>query len=286
MNFFQKLSEPYGYDTSYRSFLRVAVIISAFVFGLLFVFKPFGMDVIQAEKILPITLGYSMVTFSIMHLNWLLFQMFGFKEENWVIWKEIIWSLWNFGTIAIGNWTYNLFLFGDHFNVQNFAAIFFITIAVGSIPLTLVIFLSQIRRLKKNLAEAQQMNSQFQVKKEGSQKDEDLIEFVAENGKDRLEVNLNDLLFLESTNNYVDLYIRIEHGFDRQVMRNSMKRMEETLQGHPSFFRCHRTYVVNLDCVENISGNSAGYSLNIGGTDLNVPVSRQKVEEFRALIRP
>lgn len=286
MNFFQKLNEAYGFDSSYRSFLRVAVIISAFVFGLLFVFKPFGMDGIQSENILSITLGYAMVTFSIMHLNWLLFQMFGFKEENWVIWKEILWSLWNFGTIAIGNWTYNLFLFGDQFSLQNFAAIFFITIAVGSIPLTLVIFLSQIRRLKKNLAEAQRMNSQFQVKKEGSQKDEDLVEFVAENGKDRLEVHLKDLLFLESANNYVDLFIRREQGFERQVMRNSMKRMEETLQGHPSFFRCHRTYIVNLDCVENISGNSAGYKLNIVGTDLNVPVSRQKVEEFRALIRP
>lgn len=67
--------------------------------------------------------------------------------------------------------------------------------------------------------------------------------------KDRLtRIFLNDILWAEADDYYCKL-ITTEKEF---LITQTLKQLEESLSNHPAFFRVHRSYLVNLDKVEEI----------------------------------
>ena len=59
-----------------------------------------------------------------------------------------------------------------------------------------------------------------------------------------------------------------------RMLRTTLKKMEDALAEHSQFFRCHRTYLVNLEKVQRVSGNAQGYRLHLEALEETVPVSR------------
>jgi DNA-binding LytR/AlgR family response regulator len=46
------------------------------------------------------------------------------------------------------------------------------------------------------------------------------------------------------------------------------------------FYRCHRSYLVNLNYIRHISGNATGYKLHLEGVNDLIPVSRNLNNEI------
>ena len=67
------------------------------------------------------------------------------------------------------------------------------------------------------------------------------------------------------------------------MIRSSLKRLEEQLP-YPEMYRCHRTYIVQLRNVENVSGNSQGYRLHLKHLPHSIPVSRNAGKEVHLRI--
>lgn len=104
-----------------------------------------------------------------------------------------------------------------------------------------------------------------------------LLHFASDNGKDQLAVALDDLLYLESQDNYVAVN-RMEGGMRRSsLIRSSLKRLEDSLQ-EPLLLRCHRSFIVNLGRVRGCQGNRHGLKLAVEGADKPLPVSRGYTE--------
>jgi DNA-binding LytR/AlgR family response regulator len=61
--------------------------------------------------------------------------------------------------------------------------------------------------------------------------------------------------------------------------------MDALCNGHASFFRCHRSYIVNMDKVTKVKGNSQGYRLCFNELHDTVPVARKMNEELKRKIR-
>lgn len=70
------------------------------------------------------------------------------------------------------------------------------------------------------------------------------------------------------------------------MLRSTLRRMEDALASWPQFFRCHRTYLVNLDKVAHVSGNAQGYRLHLEGLDDTIPVSRNLNDIVDAKFKP
>jgi two-component system, LytTR family, response regulator len=98
--------------------------------------------------------------------------------------------------------------------------------------------------------------------------------FFVNTGHQIVKVRFQDILFIESLREYV----RIHTGDARIVARLSLQKLEETLPRH-SFFRIHRTYIININHLRKIEGNL----VFIGAEQL--PVSKGKREEFLQFIR-
>ena len=100
-----------------------------------------------------------------------------------------------------------------------------------------------------------------------------LLHFASDNGKDQVSVALDDLLYLESQDNYVAV-TWVQGGARRaSLIRSSLKRLEEALD-EPLLLRCHRSFIVNLGRVRGCQGNRHGLKLTLEGADREVPVSR------------
>ncbi len=100
-----------------------------------------------------------------------------------------------------------------------------------------------------------------------------LVHFSSDNGKDQVSVALDDLLYLESQDNYVAV-TWVEGGARRaSLIRSSLKRLEDILD-EPLLVRCHRSFIVNLARVRGCRGNRHGLKLTLEGADRTVPVSR------------
>jgi DNA-binding LytR/AlgR family response regulator len=105
--------------------------------------------------------------------------------------------------------------------------------------------------------------------------DNDLLVLTAENGKDTLQLTRTGLLAIESSDNYCTVFYMKNGQLAKELIRSSLSRLEHQLGEGTPFARCHRSYVVNLDRVERVSGNAQGYKLHLLNGQVVVPVARK-----------
>ncbi|HLP94544.1 MAG TPA: LytTR family DNA-binding domain-containing protein, partial [Saprospiraceae bacterium] len=107
------------------------------------------------------------------------------------------------------------------------------------------------------------------------------VVLLGENQQERLAIDAADIAFLEAQDNYVQVHYLENGAHKSKLLRATLRKMEESLAEFPAFFRCHRTYLVNFDRVEKVSGNAQGYRLHLTGFAETVPVSRSLNEEVK-----
>jgi hypothetical protein len=100
--------------------------------------------------------------------------------------------------------------------------------------------------------------------------------------QDDFSLDIDQLLFAKADGNYIELTKSNENKITTEVKRISLTQFETQIIDYPHFFRCHRTYLVNMFKIEKISGNSQGYLLSFHETDLKIPVSRKQIESFNS----
>lgn len=111
------------------------------------------------------------------------------------------------------------------------------------------------------------------------------INFNDENGETRLALKLDDLLYLEASENYVTIHFLDHTQPNRMLLRNSMKRMEQQLAGYP-IVRCHRSYMVNVNRIKLAKKTKSGMVLELAASNpVRLPVSDTYKEEVERKLR-
>jgi hypothetical protein len=263
--------QPYPHrHQSLRQWTLIALGVGVFVGLFLNIFQPFGSDDWQDPTKPYVLAGYGAVTFICLMLVKLLIPTFfkqWYAEEGWTIAKEIGWTLLIIILITLGNMVYGNIIFGWSFNLSSLLAWLGITGAVGIMPATVVTMINYAQLVRKYDA------NQLQVPTLSMPIATSTVDLVAENEKDRLTIDLTDLLFIESADNYSEVVFLTDKKAQKTLLRGSLSHMEEQLT-HP-IVRCHRSYIVNLRQVERISGNAQGYKLHLHDWPAPIPVARR-----------
>ena len=97
-------------------------------------------------------------------------------------------------------------------------------------------------------------------------------------------LQISHLLYIEAVGNYVKVCHLRNDQVRTDMLRATMKQMEETLQGYPMIVRCHRAFLVNLGQVEQIVSHSGSTQLLIKHCHESLPVSRSNMAQVRAAI--
>lgn len=108
-----------------------------------------------------------------------------------------------------------------------------------------------------------------------------LIAFPDEKGDLKISVMLENLLYIESADNYATIFYLNKSGVSKFLLRNSLKWMEEHLTKDTPLIRCHRSYIVNMDKVKILKKIKGGIVLELDeGRTPDIPVSKTYYESF------
>ena len=98
-------------------------------------------------------------------------------------------------------------------------------------------------------------------------------------------LQISNLLFIEAVGNYVKVSHLRDGRVHTDMLRATMKQMEDTLHGYPMIVRCHRAFLVNLGHVEQIVSHSGTTQLLIKHCHESLPVSRSNMAQVKAAIK-
>ena len=185
--------------------------------------------------------------------------------------------------IALGNWLYMAGIGFTSFSPYSAFLFFLNTFLVGAFPLTISVIITEMRLLKLHSQASEAVNNQLRQPLPPKE-ETNLIQINNEEGKTVLQLSPSDLIYIASADNYVEVHYLEQDQSRKQLIRSSLRRVESQLADQPQMLRCHRSYLVNLDLLQNSEGNSAGLRVDLRGTSRTIPVSRSYVPRVREAI--
>jgi DNA-binding LytR/AlgR family response regulator len=108
-------------------------------------------------------------------------------------------------------------------------------------------------------------------------KEEKEIEIFSSSKTNSLIVAPNNIISIQSADNYIEIYYLNRDIPEKKLIRNTLKDIELQLTKFKNIIRCHRTCLVNVHFIDKISRNSTGYYLKISEINKEFSVSRQYV---------
>ena len=287
--------------------ITTRIISTTFIVVALAVFKPFGLDAWQWQAYVHLValgvIGFFICMLTDIILKYVVKMPRSFKKGvEYIIRRNLWFQLINTPLVALGICLYRHFVLsdrveGNQLSVVNFLETFVI-IAFCSFAIGLYWrFKYRSKYLAMELEETRLLNEE--LKKIQSEKpsekpflqapestDSQCQEFtLTGTTNESVALHISDLLFIEAVGNYV----KVNHLRDGQVhtdmLRATMKQMEEMLQGYPMIVRCHRAFLVNLSQVEQITSHSGSTQLLIKHSHESLPVSRSNMAQVKAAIK-
>ena len=97
-----------------------------------------------------------------------------------------------------------------------------------------------------------------------------------ENKQENFKLEANNLIYIQAADNYLEIIFLENKVLSKKLIRNTLKSISELIEkDFPQFFRCHKSYLINLHQVKHLSGNAQGYKLYLFYGNEPIPVSRQ-----------
>lgn len=107
-----------------------------------------------------------------------------------------------------------------------------------------------------------------------------VVQFKDEKGEIRLSVKLENVIWIESDDNYVHIKYQNQGKMLDYLLRNSLKRLADDLKD-TTIFRCHRKYMVNFDHAVALRKGGVGLVLELDTQPMvEIPVTDTYKEDI------
>jgi hypothetical protein len=104
-----------------------------------------------------------------------------------------------------------------------------------------------------------------------------MIPFYDDKGILKFSIKKENLLYLESAENYVNICYLNKGKVSKYLLRDTLKKLEENFSG-TEIIRCHRYYIVNFEKVKVIRKDRDGLKLEFDNPSVtDIPVSKTYV---------
>jgi hypothetical protein len=278
------LGRPFPFEEEWRKRWYYPWVGGGIVCLFLFVFRPFGL---QSERFNDVQafwagIAYGLVTVvavTIWEISIRFFPKY-FNEKNWTVGREIIATLLMLTLIAIGNMLYSHWQFKSPISLWILLNWWLVTSLVGIFPTMLGVFWKQVHLTRRYAAEAKSVTAHLHPSAPQHPNTEIILR--GDNQGEQIQLLVYDLLYVEASDNYVTVVYRTGSETRQYILRSTLRKIAGMTLDHPQIFRCHRTYIVNLDQVQQLSGNAQGLRLHIKGSDTLIPVSRTLNTEIKS----
>lgn len=161
--------------------------------------------------------------------------------------------------------------------VERFISLLFITLLVLAIPYSLSWLWLSLKDKRTKLDNLTMNTSREFMERQ-------MITFRDETEKMRFSIKSSDILFVESTDNYVTVHTNDEGKLKKVMLRNTMKRLEKELEG-TLIQRCHRSYMVNFENIKQVKLISTNLYIYLDfPEEIRLPVSKSYAEHVHEFL--
>ena len=275
--------------------ITTRIISTTFMVVALAVFKPFGLDAWQWQAYVHLValgvIGFTICMMTDVILKYVVKMPRSFKKGvEYIIRRNLWFQLINTPLVALGICLYRHFVLSDRVEGNQLSIVNFletlVIIAFCSFAIGLYWrFKYRSKYLAMELEEIRELNEKLTTPLPHREGVGESLLLLRGTTNESVTLQISHLLFIEAVGNYV----KVNHLRDGQVhtdmLRATMKQMEETLQDYPMIVRCHRAFLVNLGQVEQIVSHSGSTQLLIKHCHESLPVSRSNMAQIKAAIK-
>jgi hypothetical protein len=280
------LNRPYPFSFQPSRRIKQIVPIALCVFLFLILFKPFGLGnhpnyiLFSAFMSTSGTIAGLITTVLIPFL----FPQY-FNEDKWTIKRNLVWvACINLIFATLMFFALNFFLIYTYssyqeFTFKNYLWWAYLQLLFG-VPLGIIINLvNQYYLLKKHLKIASHINHSMEIKNEHVTQSQIVFEV---DKYTKVNVDMHSLVFIEALGNYLNVTYE-NNGIKKITIRETINNIEQKMSPANIMYKPHRSYLVNLHYIHRITGDAQGLKIHFRNINHVVPVSRNKIKEFRKL---
>lgn len=235
------------------------------------IFKPFNIENDQLWYYNLIVFGLGLLfSLAIYLMEFVIPSLFKHSFLKWNLLKAILWYSWVILFVSGVMFLAKSFLAG--FNDFTFLEYVYVIGRVAAISLIVSFFaLGIINYVNKKRIALLSSKETYTLKAPNAQ---------------TIRINLNEVLYIVSDDNYVDIHLLINNERSKQVFRSSLKNIESQIINPISpIYKCHRRYLVNINYFHIKINKSRSTIISPKGFDDEIPVSTKYQTQIRELLQ-
>lgn len=268
---------------------KIFFIVIGLVFSLLFFFKPFSLDRLLTKNQLIIDIGCSVMAGLGYVISVSIFMPF--KREKWTVFMEFITVLTAFFLSWLLIYFYLDLCFKNHlpkpFYIDEtivipqglFYKTLFYTLGTGTFVYLLLFMYNRFVFYKEN------PNSENNLKYKVTSKNRKDLKLIGKNKNEHLIIDNKNFILAKSEGHYIKIYYLMEKNLKSYIIRNTMKNIELVTSNYHNIYRCHKSFLLNLNYVKSIIGNSNKSHIYTEFYPEKIPISKEKISYLKEVLK-
>jgi hypothetical protein len=267
-----------SYLNEKQNIVRLILFTSFFALVFINIYSPFGADRwFNVTRLQFFTYSSLIILTGVLVVVISRLIMYHVSKRNTIlIWHYLVWIFAEVLSMALAYAIFEKFLLDD-------ARLFTVLVKISTRNTALVLLLpysvswlyfswrdkkEQIERLAEGPAHPSNTRN--------------MIPFYDDKGILKFSVKKENLLYLESAENYVSICYLNKDKVSKYLLRDTLKKIEETFSG-TEIVRCHRSYMVNFEKVKVIRRDRDGLKLGFDNPLVtDIPVSKTYINPVMA----
>ena len=258
-----------------------ALFFGLFIWLFLWFFEPYGINVSSGKDSMASLAGFGLISALVLALFLYLLPLALpglFSDRRWQVKHQLFLLLAILLTIATLNGLFTNFIKGLPFRWANYRWIINRTFVLGGIPFSFLILLDMAR---KNRVHQQAANAiRLPQSEKGIPPTPWFQNIVTDLKTESFTLDANTFMYAMAVGNYIELFSWSDQQIRAHTYRISLSAFENQIKA-PHLLRCHRSFLVNLRKVTEVTGNAQGLKLHLLGMQTVVPVSRKYISTVR-----
>ncbi|MCF6212990.1 MAG: LytTR family transcriptional regulator [Flavobacteriaceae bacterium] len=120
-------------------------------------------------------------------------------------------------------------------------------------------------------------------------KPEGEIVFEGKNKNEFVNANLQNIIYVKSIGHYTKIFLKSDddNGDEKihiKIIRSDMRTVSKLFDRYDYFFKCHRSYIINLKMLLKIEGNSRKAFAVLSYDNQCIPIARKNYKHIKYLL--